>query len=74
MRYFMYSPLDFSVEQAFTKAQPHLMDNHIVHVTPYGHSILPPVSGQRPQAEQNTYLVRVEQDNSFYVVQKRLDN
>jgi hypothetical protein len=73
MRYFMYSPLDFSVEQAFAKAQDHLMDNHIVHVTPYSHRIVPPQSGQRPQAAPNTYLVRVEQDNSFYVVQKRIE-
>jgi hypothetical protein len=70
MRYFMYSPLDMSEEEAFAQAYADLLDNHIVHVTSLGNEIIPPVSGQRPAAAPETYLVRVEQDDSLRVVQK----
>lgn len=72
MRYFMYSPLDMSAEEAFEFAYPHLEDNHIVHVTEREILIIPPESGQRPKAAPNTYLVRVEIDDSLRVVEKAL--
>ncbi len=72
MRYFMYSPLDMSEQDAFNRAYPELRDNHIVHVTAQGYSVVSPKNGQRPSAAPNTYLVRVEQDDSLRVVEKRL--
>lgn len=72
MQYFMYSPLEMSERDAFYKARPYLEDNHIVHVTSREIKTIPPVSGQRPAAAPNTYLVRVEQDGSLRVVQKSL--
>ena len=73
MRYFMFSPLDMSEAEAYEAARQFLLDNHIVHVTSHGVRIVPPVSGKRPAAAPNTYLVRVEQDGSLRVVQRALN-
>jgi hypothetical protein len=71
MRYFMYSPLDMSDQEAFDIAYPYLRDNHVVHVKAQQHiELVPPVMGQRPAAAPNTYLIRVEQDGSLRVVHK----
>jgi hypothetical protein len=73
MRYFMYSPLDMHESEAFAFAYKHLRDEHVVQVDYYGNiKIHPPVVGQRPAALPNTYLVRVEPDDSTRVVQKAL--
>ncbi len=74
MRYFMYSPLDMLEHEALAFAFDHLRDNHIVHVDQYGDiEVIPPTIGQRPAALPNTYLVRVEQDDSTRVVDKKLN-
>lgn len=72
MRYFMYSPLDYSEHIAFDMAYDHLQEGCIVHVTSELIDVIPVPAGQRPQAAPNTYLVRVEQDDSLRVVQKAL--
>jgi hypothetical protein len=72
MRYFMYSPIEMSEEEAFAFAFEHLEDNLIIYVTSEYIETIPVEPGTRPKALPNTYLVRVEQDDSTRVVDKRL--
>lgn len=72
MRFFTYSPLDMSEQEAFDKAKPGLQNGYIVHVgrlASYQSAIKP---GQVPKADRNTYLVRVEPDDSLRVVDNRI--
>lgn len=73
MRYFLYSPLNLSETEAFEAAKKFLDEKYIVHVKSafsIGFIDLPP--GTRPEALPDTYLVRVEPDNSLRVVQRAL--
>lgn len=73
MRYFMYSPLDMHESEAFALAYDHLQSNHIVTIDYYGDLQVTPIGlGQRPAALPNTYLVRVEPDDTTRVVHKNL--
>jgi hypothetical protein len=72
MRFFLYSPLDMSEQEAFDQALPHLSADHMVYVTHKCVEYIGFKPGQRPQALPNTYLVRVEQDGSLRVVQRAL--
>jgi hypothetical protein len=72
MRFFTYSPLDMTETEAYKLALPHLDPSVIVHVTRYSCTVEKAKAGARPQALPNTYLVRVEQDQSLRVVQKDL--
>lgn len=65
MRYFTFNPLVHSKDEAFELAEPHLENDFIVHVA---NKITSSHVRGRPEASVNTYLVRVEPDNSLRVV------
>lgn len=71
MRYFMYSPLDMSEQEAFNRAKPYLTDDHIVEVRGRHHWMYTIEKGERPKASIDTYLVRVEPDDSLRVVDRK---
>jgi hypothetical protein len=74
MRYFVYSPIDMSEHEAYLLAKTQLEDNSVIEVRP-NHSLRTVLlmPGQRPRAFKNTYLVRVEPDDSLRIIEKRLD-
>lgn len=74
MRYFMYSPLDMSEQEAFSLAKHELQYNRIVYIRrTHPSAFLSILPGERPQAYPNTYLVRVEPDDSLRIVDRNLD-
>lgn len=68
MKYFMYSPVEFSEVEAFSRANPDLEENYIVHVTPQGNYYVEIPKGTIPRASTDTYLMRVESDDSLRLV------
>jgi hypothetical protein len=68
MRYFMYSPLELTEREAFELSKPHLRSETIVRVMPSGYWLYSIEPGVRPTADFDTFLVRVEPDDSLRVV------
>ena len=73
MRFFTYSPIDFNDYTAYERAEHYLDERVIVHVTNNGCTVSPVVPGERPRALPDTYIVRVEQDSSLRIVEKRFN-
>ncbi len=73
MRYFQYSPVDMHESEAFAFAFMWLKPEHVAKVDARGRVQLLPLSpGTRPVADDNTYLVRVEADDSTRLVSSKL--
>lgn len=70
MRYFIYSPLEMTEQEAYEYAEPHLRQNAVVHVTHRSIFINELEVGERPKAYMDSYLIRVEQDGSLRVVHR----
>jgi hypothetical protein len=73
MEYFMYSPLDMSVEEAFRKAALVLTDTNIAIVRPNFVHLVNRDPNSRLEAIPGMYLVRVEADGSLRTVHQNLD-
>ncbi len=72
-RYFAYSPVDMTIEEALENAYQYLEPDQIVHVQSDGDVEIHWLTyGDRPRALPDTYLVRVEQDDSLRVVDRAL--
>ena len=76
MRYFMFSPLDMSMDEAFKTVERLLDTQYIIRVRGSGEyqtvNYIPITPGERPRALPQTYLVRVESDGSLRVVHTAL--
>lgn len=74
MRFFIYSPVEMSEHDAFALIKEHLQDDMVIQVRrnkdPRVVFLTP---GQRPRAFPNTFLVRVEPDDSLRIIEQRLD-
>ena len=61
-----------SEQDAFAIAEPYLKDNWIVRVVGNQIRYYECHPESRPRAQKNTYLVRVNSDDSLYVVHRAL--